>query len=52
MDSEEKRLEILTEAVRTFTVYLSDDADRVPLKVVAHTELGDVVMNLTDYSRP
>jgi hypothetical protein len=36
---------------RTFTVWLSDDADRVPLKVVAKTELGEVVMNLTEYSR-
>jgi hypothetical protein len=36
---------------RTFTVWLSDDADRVPLKVAARTELGDVVMNLTEYSR-
>ena len=38
--------------VRTFTVWLSDDADRVPLKVVAHTELGDVTVDLLDYSRP
>jgi hypothetical protein len=37
---------------RTFTVWLSDDADRVPLKVVAATELGDIVMDLTDYARP
>jgi Protein of unknown function (DUF3108) len=36
---------------RTFTVWLSDDADRVPLKVVARTELGDVVMDLTEYTR-
>jgi uncharacterized protein DUF3108 len=36
---------------RTFTVWLSDDADRVPLKVTARTELGDVVMNLTEYNR-
>ena len=36
---------------RTFTVWLSDDADRVPLKVVAHTELGDIVMDLTEYNR-
>lgn len=36
---------------RTFSVWLSDDADRVPLKVAAKTELGDVVMNLTEYSR-
>lgn len=37
---------------RTFTVWMSDDADRVPLKVVAHTELGDVVIELTGYERP
>lgn len=37
---------------RTFSVWLSDDGDRVPLKVVAHTELGDVTMTLTDYRRP
>jgi hypothetical protein len=37
---------------RTFTVWISDDADRVPLKVVAHTELGDVAVELTDYTRP
>jgi hypothetical protein len=37
---------------RKFRVWLSDDADRVPLKVVAATELGEVVMQLTDYSRP
>jgi hypothetical protein len=37
---------------RTFTVWLSDDADRVPIKVLAHTELGDVTVDLTDYTRP
>lgn len=37
---------------RTFRVWLSDDADRVPLKVSAKTELGDVVMTLTEYTRP
>jgi hypothetical protein len=37
---------------RTFRVWLSDDADRVPLKVAAKTELGDVVMTLTEYNRP
>ena len=36
---------------RTFTVWLSDDGDRVPLKVLAHTELGDVSVDLTDYTR-
>jgi Protein of unknown function (DUF3108) len=37
---------------RSFRVWLSDDADRVPLQVTAKTELGDVVMSLTDYTRP
>ena len=37
---------------RTFTVWLSDDADRVPLRMTADTELGQVTMDLTDYSRP
>ena len=34
---------------RTFSVWVSDDADRVPLKIVAHTELGDVTIDLVDY---
>jgi hypothetical protein len=37
---------------RTFRVWLSDDADRVPLQVTATTELGDIVMSLTEYARP
>lgn len=36
---------------RTFTVWLSDDADRVPLRVLAKTELGDITIDLTEYSR-
>lgn len=39
-------------ATRTFRVWLSDDADRVPLKCSASTELGDIVMDLVEYSRP
>jgi len=38
--------------MRTFTVWLSDDADRVPLRVLAKTELGDVTVDLTEYNRP
>lgn len=38
--------------LRAFTVWLSDDADRVPLRVSAHTELGDVLIELTHYARP
>ena len=41
-----------TTPTRVFTVYLSDDADRVPLRVVGKTELGDIVMALTEYTRP
>lgn len=40
-----------SKAARTFTVWLSDDADRVPLKVTATTELGEITMDLTDYTR-
>jgi len=36
---------------RTFTVWLTDDADRVPLKVTAKTELGEIAMDLTEYTR-
>jgi hypothetical protein len=39
-------------ATRTFKVWLSDDADRVPLKMSASTELGEVAMELTEYNRP
>jgi uncharacterized protein DUF3108 len=35
---------------RTFDVWLSDDADRVPLKMTAQTELGEVSMDLTEYA--
>jgi hypothetical protein len=41
-----------SKARREFSVWMSDDADRVPLRVVAKTELGDVVIELTDYRRP
>lgn len=49
------RRDLKTESARpsrTFKVWLSDDADRVPLKCAAHTELGDIVMDLTEYNRP
>jgi Protein of unknown function (DUF3108) len=41
-----------TKAARTFRVWLSDDADRVPLKCSAKTEIGDIVMDLMEYNRP
>jgi hypothetical protein len=37
---------------RDFVVWLSDDGDRVPLRVVAKTELGEIVIELTQYARP
>jgi hypothetical protein len=37
---------------RTFSVWLSDDADRVPLKMTASTEFGEITMELTEYNRP
>jgi hypothetical protein len=39
------------QAPRTFSVWLSDDADRVPLRVAAHTEYGDVELTLAGYAR-
>jgi hypothetical protein len=36
---------------RTFAVWLSADADRVPLKLVAKTEFGEITMELTEYNR-
>lgn len=37
---------------RSFSVWLSDDADRVPFRFVARTELGDVTIDLVEYQRP
>jgi hypothetical protein len=37
---------------RQFTVWLTDDARRVPLEIIAHTELGDVEVKLTSYDAP
>jgi hypothetical protein len=36
-------------ARRNFSVWISDDADRVPVLIVAHTEYGDVRMQLVEY---
>jgi hypothetical protein len=41
-----------TRPPRRFSVWLSDDADRVPLRVTATTELGDIEINLAEYQRP
>ena len=35
---------------RTFTVWFSDDHHRIPIRISAHTELGDVVANATSYT--
>lgn len=35
---------------RDFTIWISDDSGRVPLKVVAKTDYGDVEMDITDYN--
>jgi len=37
---------------RTFTVWLTDDRQRIPIRFAAHTELGDVVANATSYAPP
>lgn len=35
---------------RHFTMWISDDADRVPLLMVAETDYGDIRMEIVDYS--
>jgi len=37
---------------RRFTIWISDDADRVPVKLAAHTDYGDVLLELADYHAP
>jgi hypothetical protein len=39
-----------TRPPRTFTVWLSDDAQRIPLRFAAHTEVGEVVASVTSYT--
>jgi hypothetical protein len=39
-------------APRRFSVWISTDADRVPLRVTAGMELGDVEITLAEYQRP
>jgi hypothetical protein len=34
---------------RRFTIWISDDADRVPVKLAAHTDYGDVLLELGAY---
>jgi hypothetical protein len=34
---------------RRFTIWISDDADRVPVKLAAHTDYGDVLLELAAY---
>src|SRR5262249_37094178 len=36
---------------RTYTLWLSDDAQRIPMQIVAHTELGDITARATSYQR-
>lgn len=37
---------------RNFSVWLSDDANRLPLLVMATTEYGDLRVEMTEYTRP
>ncbi|HSD89944.1 MAG TPA: DUF3108 domain-containing protein, partial [Kofleriaceae bacterium] len=37
---------------RHFTIWISDDADRVPLILVAESEYGDIRMDIVDYTSP
>lgn len=35
---------------RKFSVWISDDADRVPLRMVAETDYGDIKIEIVDYA--
>lgn len=37
---------------RTFTVWMSDDEQRIPLKIAAHTEYGDILVTAQSYDAP
>lgn len=37
------------QVARTFAVWISDDADRVPVRLVAQTIYGDIEMDIVDY---
>ena len=39
-----------TSDVRHYQIWVSDDADRVPLKLVAATDYGDIEMDIIDYA--
>jgi hypothetical protein len=38
-----------TSDTRRFSIWLTDDADRVPVKLLAKTDYGDIVMELLAY---
>ena len=40
----------MSQGDRHYSIWVSDDADRVPLKMVAKTDYGDVLMEITDYA--
>ena len=40
---------IASDDERDFTIWISDDAGRVPLKIVAKTDYGDIKMTITSY---
>jgi hypothetical protein len=37
---------------RTFTLWLSEDAERIPLRIVANTEYGDIQVTASSYEAP
>lgn len=39
-----------TSDTRLYQIWISDDADRVPLKLVAKTDYGDIKMEIIDYA--
>lgn len=44
--------ELNDEPERRFTIWISDDADRVPVRLVGVTDYGDIKMEITSYVPP
>ena len=40
----------MSQGDRHYSIWVSDDADRVPLLLVAKTDYGDVKMEIIDYA--
>lgn len=45
-----KNVKVADSEPRDFSIWVSDDAGRVPLRILGHTDYGDIEMKIVDYS--